>query len=108
MILGKAAFGEIGLVFPLVVPAIGVLTAVVGIFAVTPRAGDRSGMSAINRGFFLSAVISAVLVAAAAYQFLPATLAELTSVADPTFGLAEGVSVNPRHMAIGAVLIGIV
>ena len=108
LILGKAAFGEIGLVFPLVVPAIGVITAVVGIFAVTPRAGDRSGMSAINRGFFLSAVISAVLVALAAYQFLPATLGELQAVADPTFGLAEGVSVNPRHMAIGAVLIGIV
>jgi K(+)-stimulated pyrophosphate-energized sodium pump len=108
LILGKAAFGEIGLVFPLVVPAIGVITAVVGIFAVTPRAGDRSGMSAINRGFFLSAVISAVLVALAAYQFLPATLGELQAVSDPTFGLAEGVSVNPRHMAIGAVLIGIV
>jgi K(+)-stimulated pyrophosphate-energized sodium pump len=108
LILGKAAFGEIGLVFPLVVPAIGVVTAVVGIFAVTPRAGDRSGMSAINRGFFLSAAISAVLVALAAYQFLPATLGELQAVSDPTFGLAEGVVVNPRHMAIGAVLIGIV
>ncbi len=108
LILGKSAFGEIGLVFPLVVPAIGVVTAVIGIFAVTPRPNDRSGMSAINRGFFLSAVISAVLVAAAAYQFLPATLAELTSVADPTFGLAEGSSVNPRYMAIGAVLIGII
>ena len=108
LILGKAAFGEIGLVFPLVVPAIGVLTAVVGIFAVTPRATDRSGMTAINRGFFLSAVISAVLVAVAAYVFLPATMGELVAVADPTFGLAEGVTVNPRFMAIGAVLIGIV
>ena len=108
LILGKSAFGEIGLVFPLVVPAIGVVTAVIGIFAVTPRPNDRSGMSAINRGFFLSAVISAVLVAAAAYQFLPATLGELKSVADPTFGLADSSSVNPRFMAIGAVLIGII
>ena len=108
LILGKAAFGEIGLVFPLVVPAIGVITAVIGIFAVAPRDTDRSGMSAINRGFFLSAVISAVLVALAAYQFLPATLGELKSVSDPTFGLAEGASVNPRFLAIGAVLIGIV
>ena len=108
LILGKAAFGEIGLVFPLVVPAIGVLTAVVGIFAVAPRANDRSGMSAINRGFFLSAAISAVLVSIASYRFLPATLGELTSVADTTFGLPEGVTVNPRFLAIGAVLIGIV
>ena len=108
LILGKAAFGEIGLVFPLVVPAIGVITAVVGIFAVAPRPNDRSGMSAINRGFFLSAVISAVLVAIAAYTFLPATLGELKSVADTTFGLPEGESVNPRILAIVAVLIGIV
>ncbi len=108
LILGKAAFGEIGLVFPLVVPAIGVITAVIGIFAVAPRDTDRSGMSAINRGFFLSAIISAVLVTIAAYQFLPATLAELKSVSDNTFGLADSTSVNPRFLAIGAVLIGIV
>ena len=63
LILGKAAFGNVGLVFPLLVPAIGVITAVIGIFAVTPRAGDRSGMTAINRGFFISAIVSAVLVA---------------------------------------------
>src|SRR5256884_6772388 len=66
LILGKAAFGTQGLVFPLVVPMIGVITAVIGIFAVAPRAKDRSGMSAINRGFFISAIISAVLVAIAA------------------------------------------
>jgi K(+)-stimulated pyrophosphate-energized sodium pump len=47
-----------------------------------------------------------VLVAVAAYQFLPATLGELTGASDPF--LADGVVVNPRHMAIGSVLIGIV
>ena len=63
LILGKAAFGDIGLVFPLIVPAIGVITAVIGIMSiVSPRPGDRSGMSAINRGFFISAAVSAVLV----------------------------------------------
>ena len=34
LILGTAAFGDIGLVFPLIVPAIGVITAVIGIFAI--------------------------------------------------------------------------
>ena len=57
LILGKAAFGEIGLVFPLIVPAIGVITAVIGILSIVPRPGDRSGMTAINRGFFISAVV---------------------------------------------------
>ena len=108
LILGKAAFGEIGLVFPLVVPAIGVLTAIVGIYAVAPRENDRSGMSAINRGFFLSAAISAVLVTIASFVFLPSTLSELVSVSDTTFGLDAGSTVNPRFLAIAAVLIGIV
>src|SRR4051812_33630559 len=67
LILGKAAFGDAGLAFPLLVPAIGVLTAMVGIFTVAPRRADRSGMSAINRGFFISATISLVLVAVAVF-----------------------------------------
>ena len=39
LILGKAAFGEQGLVFPLIVPAIGVITAIIGIFITRPAAG---------------------------------------------------------------------
>src|SRR5690348_15524101 len=60
LILGSAAFGTKGLVFPLIIPAIGVVTALVGILATTPRPGDRSGLTAINRGFFLSAGASVV------------------------------------------------
>ena len=102
LILGQAAFGTEGLVFPLIVPAIGVLTAVVGIFAVAPRANDRSGMTAINRGFFLSAVISAVLVAIAAFAYLPSNFGDLTGspLADKNG--------DPRIIAIVAVIIGIV
>jgi len=107
LILGKATFGTLGLVFPLVVPAIGVLTAVVGIFAVSPRANDRSGMSAINRGFFISAAISAVLVSAASYVFLPATLAEIWQNELPK-EFKNYATLNPRFLAISAVLIGIV
>ncbi|MDQ3449735.1 MAG: sodium-translocating pyrophosphatase [Actinomycetota bacterium] len=102
LILGQAAFGTEGLVFPLIVPAIGVLTAVVGIFAVAPRANDRSGMTAINRGFFLSAVISAVLVAIAAFAYLPSNFGDLTG--SP---LADNAG-DPRIIAIVAVIIGIV
>ncbi|MSY38610.1 MAG: sodium-translocating pyrophosphatase, partial [Actinobacteria bacterium] len=114
LILGKAAFGELGLVFPLVVPAIGVVTAVIGIFAVAPRKGDRSGMSAINRGFFISAVISLILVIVAAFVWIPATWTELLEKYQPV-GLAidairgSGVeAMGPRWFVIIAVLIGIV
>jgi len=109
LILGKAAFGELGLVLPLVIPAIGVVTAVIGIFAVSPRASDRSGMSAINRGFFISAVISAVLVVAAIFFFVPASWSEITSIgglAAETLG--EGDPIAPRFYVIGSVFIGII
>jgi K(+)-stimulated pyrophosphate-energized sodium pump len=101
LILGTAAFGVEGLVFPLIVPAIGVLTAIIGIFAVSPRANDRSGMSAINRGFFISAAVSAVLVAIAAFAYLPDNFADLTG---SRLSDNDG---NPRIIAIIAVLIGI-
>jgi len=105
LILGKVAFGNYGLVFPLIVPMIGVVTAVIGIFAVAPRKGDRSGMSAINRGFFISALISLVLVIGAAFLYLPDRFSKLTGVTDAAI-LAHGG--NPRWLAIGAVLIGLV
>ena len=105
LILGKVAFGNYGLIFPLIVPMIGVVTAVIGIFVVSPRRGDRSAMSAINRGFFVSAIISFVLVFAAAFLYLPDKFSKLTGVTDPTILAHAG---NPRWLAIGAVLIGLV
>ena len=105
LILGKAAFGSDGLVFPLIVPMIGVITAVAGIFVVAPRKGDRSGMTAINRGFFISAIISLVLVIGASFLYLPAKFSELKGVTNASI-LSHGGS--PRLLAIGAVLVGLV
>ena len=105
LILGKVAFGDKGLVFPLIVPMIGVITAVIGIFVVAPRKGDRSGMTAINRGFFVSALISAIGVAIASFTFLPAKFSDLQGITDPAIAAYHG---NPRWIAFGAVLIGIV
>src|SRR5699024_6505602 len=60
------------------------------------------GMTAINRGFFLSALISAVLVAIAAFAYLPSDFGGLTGSR-----LAE-IDGDPRLIAIVAVIIGIV
>ncbi|MBT2399288.1 sodium-translocating pyrophosphatase [Streptomyces sp. ISL-100] len=105
LILGKVAFGDAGLAFPLIVPAIGVVTAMIGIFAVAPRRADRSGMSAINRGFFISAAISLVLVAVAVFVYLPSSYADLDGVTDAVVKGHEG---DPRVLALVAVAIGIV
>ncbi|MGR6316770.1 sodium-translocating pyrophosphatase [Micromonospora soli] len=101
LILGRAAFGETGLVFPLIISTIGVLVAIVGVFITRLRTTDRNGLTAINRAFYLSAMIAAVLVAIAAFAYLPASFGELKG------GLTD-VDRNPRLVAIGAVVIGIV
>jgi K(+)-stimulated pyrophosphate-energized sodium pump len=65
LILGAAAYAGspkgaiIGVMFPLFVRAVGVVTSMIGIIAVAPRSEDEHGMRAINRGFFISAAISA-------------------------------------------------
>ncbi|MEY3430342.1 MAG: hypothetical protein RLZZ79_817 [Actinomycetota bacterium] len=105
LILGKAAFGDSGLVYPLIVPAIGILTAILGIFLTRLRPTDKSAMNAINRSFYLSAVISAILVGLATYTYLPDSFTALTGVAPE---LASATTVNPRVLALGAVIIGIV
>jgi K(+)-stimulated pyrophosphate-energized sodium pump len=101
LILGRAAWGVDGLVFPLIVGGIGVLVAIVGVFITRLRAADRSGMTAINRAFYLSAAISAILVAVVSFLVLPSNFAGF----GPEFAATQG---NPRLIAIGAVVIGIV
>ena len=101
LILGKAAFGSEGLVFPLLVPAIGAITAVIGVFLTRPRAGEN-GLKTINRSFYISAAISAVLVAVVAFVYLPTDFADLHGARETTAKLA-----NPALMATVSVLIGI-
>lgn len=105
LILGKAAFGDAGLIYPLIVPAIGTITAVIGIFLTKLRSSDKSAMTAINRSFFLSAIISAGLTALATFTYLPSSFSLLTGLS-PAAEAAAG-DTNPRVLALGAVLIGI-
>ncbi|MFD6094976.1 sodium-translocating pyrophosphatase [Nocardiopsis flavescens] len=111
LILGRVAFGVEGLVFPLLVPMIGVLTAIIGIFIVAPAARDKSAMSAINRGFFISAGISALLVVGTSFWYLPASFQELSGVSQSVLDeITEAgyTGADPRLIAIAAVLIGLV
>jgi K(+)-stimulated pyrophosphate-energized sodium pump len=76
LILGAAAFsgskvGAIaGVMFPLFVRAVGVVTSIVGILAVAPRSEDEHGMKSINRGFFISATLSAAVVFAISGMYM--------------------------------------
>ncbi len=116
LILGSVAFGEQGLVYPLIVPAIGAVTAILGVYLCRPRAGE-SGLTTINRAFYLSAIVSAVACSIAAWLYLPGSFDELkgidangivATVAQASGTEAPGLDADPRIIAIVAVLIGIV
>jgi K(+)-stimulated pyrophosphate-energized sodium pump len=103
LILGSTAFGAQGLLFPLIVPALGVITAVIGVYLTRARAGE-GGLVAINRSFYISALISAVLCTVAAFIYLPNSFHDLTGLT----GDAAQVSGSPALIAAIAVIIGIV
>lgn len=105
LILGVKAFGPQGLVFPLIVSMIGVISAALGIFTVAPRTDDPSSMTGINRAFFVSAILSLVLVVAAAFLYLPAKFGQLSGITDAAILQRSG---SPRWLAVGAVLTGLI
>ncbi len=105
LILGTAALGADGLTFPLIVPAIGALTAIMGVY-ITKARPNESGLSAINRGFYLSAFTAAAASIVAALIFLPWSMpAGFEDFA--IFGPTEVPDLNPAVRGAAAVVIGI-
>ncbi len=111
LILGQQAFGAKGLVFPLLIPAIGALTAVLGVYLCKPREGEN-GLTTINRAFYISAAVSAVACVVLSFVYLPTsfdkfTLLRVTTLDSQVAGITH-TSGNPALIASVAVVIGIV
>jgi len=66
LILGFAAFRTIhrnptpAVLFPLIIPAIGILASLFGVLVVRARPKDKNALTAINRGFWSAAAITVV------------------------------------------------
>jgi K(+)-stimulated pyrophosphate-energized sodium pump len=66
IILGFAAFESIGLnpalgvIFPIVARALGVLASIVGVYAVRATDNDKSAMAPINRGFLTAGILTVI------------------------------------------------
>jgi K(+)-stimulated pyrophosphate-energized sodium pump len=66
LILGYSAFRSIhhnptpAVLYPLIVPAIGIIASIIGIFAVRARDKDRNAMAPINRGYWLSSALTVI------------------------------------------------
>jgi K(+)-stimulated pyrophosphate-energized sodium pump len=87
LILGYSAFRfhhtTAAVLYPLIVPAIGIFASVIGVLVVRARKNDRNALAPINRGFWLAAfltVIGAFLVAQYYVHDLKVFYAVLTGV----------------------------
>ncbi|NMC51990.1 sodium-translocating pyrophosphatase [Candidatus Kuenenbacteria bacterium] len=73
MILGIALypiFGIGGILFPLVARAFGLIASVLGVFSVKVK-GEEDPMKALNRGFYVTALVALIGFAVATYWLLP-------------------------------------
>ncbi len=111
LILGSAAFGVEGVVLPLIVPAIGALTAILGVVVIRVRENEP-GLAAIYRGFVISAVVAGIASIVAIFVYLPEAWAGLAAPSEDIALMASGQTPiaidDPRIAVAGAVVVGIV
>jgi len=76
IILGVAAFKSIGanpalgLIFPVIVRAVGVLASIAGVYQVRATKHDRTAMAPINRGFLTAGILTVIGTAAVAIWYV--------------------------------------
>ena len=78
IILGVAAFNAIGrpeaavigLIFPVIARAVGVLASIVGVYAVRATDNDKTAMAPINRGFLTAGILTIVGTAVVAFTYV--------------------------------------
>ncbi len=107
IILGVSAFKSIypddpkkwvlGLIFPLIARAIGVLASIVGVFAVRATDKDKTAMAPINRGFLTAGILTVV-----------GTLAVALGYVGNDEGTGPNALSNPGWRVFAAVVTGLV
>ena len=82
LILGySATHSSTSVLFPLIIPAIGVIASIVGIFFVKSRAKDRNALQPINRGVWLSSILTVGATWFVAHYYVHSTKVFLAVVA---------------------------
>jgi K(+)-stimulated pyrophosphate-energized sodium pump len=113
IILGVSAFASIyphepekwvlGLIFPVIARALGVLASIVGIFAVRAKGSDSSALAPINRGFAVASILTIVSTLAVALLYVGND-----TPLNAEGGVLEGGVTNIGWRLFGAVLIGLI
>ncbi len=92
MILGYASFGHKGVIFPLLVRAIGVLGSIISTYSV--RAGEKdtsdTALHSVHRGFLIGSCISVVGFFVLGFYYLRFDAAYFAQYKMALFGLPEG------------------
>lgn len=104
MILGYASYGHKGVIFPLLVRAIGVISSIIGTYAVRTKEEVRDAMKAINIGFVLSAAISIVGFVIVGFFYLRGFSGTLPFWAN--FGM-QGLDLRPVWTTMVGILLAI-
>ncbi|HEY2814311.1 MAG TPA: sodium-translocating pyrophosphatase [Acidimicrobiales bacterium] len=113
IILGVSAFKSIypedprkwvlGLIFPLIARAIGVLASIVGVFAVRATDKDKTAMAPINRGFLTAGILTVVGTLAVAIGYVGND-----SGVEHVNGTVHTLMTNPGWRVFAAVVSGLV
>ena len=82
LILGFAATGKsTSVLFPLIIPAIGVIASIIGVYFVKSRPKDRNALQPINRGVWLSSILTVIASYFIAHYYVHSTKVFLAIVA---------------------------
>ncbi len=108
MILGATVFGNLGVIFPLFVRAIGVVASIIGTYMVRSRSEEEHAMKPIQRGFFVASIISIIGFAiATAYYLVPAIGKYISESADKFTGVPANAATILGWKLFGITTVGI-
>jgi K(+)-stimulated pyrophosphate-energized sodium pump len=95
MILGAAAFGVMGVIFPVLVRAAGVLSSIVGTYAVRADGDDEDALKAITRGYLVSGALTvAAFFLLGWFYFRPNGVVDLRAAWATFTGIALAVAIH--------------
>ena len=103
MILGYASFGHKGVIFPLLVRAVGVIGSIISTYSVRSKEGDSgdAALVSVHRGFLIGSVISVVGFFLIGLFYLKFDVAYLLQYPQAAAGFPGGVNALPSWVNLG-------
>jgi K(+)-stimulated pyrophosphate-energized sodium pump len=103
MILGYASFGHKGVIFPLLVRAVGVIGSIISTYSVRSKEGDSgdAALASVHRGFLIGSVISVIGFFLIGWFYLRFDAQYLLLYKQSAAGYPGGVNALPSWINLG-------